>query len=167
MTIRYQYPGLFEPVSTSPETTVVDKWYRPLSEPVRIRPQPIRTDYHFFVDFTVPVVEAVTVDSWFRPLSEPVRARAQLPGVIYNFLTELDLVVETVTLDKWFRETSIPLYGVPRNNAYYPVVSFLDIEEVAQVFIDGASTVTLSSQYDTIMVVSDNNGNSWWILAQI
>ncbi len=132
MTKRWQYQGLFEPVSTSPETTVIDKWYQRTSEPVRVIPQPLRTDYFFFVDFTVPAIETVTVDKWFVPLSEPVIVRPPLNQTTYDFFVDFTVPVETVTLDKWFREASIPLYGIPRNNATFPVMSFLDIEDTTE-----------------------------------
>lgn len=92
MTKRWQYQSLFEPVkfTADVETVTLDKWYLPLSEPVRDRPQPLRTTYSFFTELDL-AVEVITLDKWYLPLSEPVRRPRPLNQATYSFFTELDI----------------------------------------------------------------------------
>ena len=72
MTRRWQYPEKVEPEFTGPEVTTPDKWFSPLSEPVRIIAVALVAGG--MLDPLPPAAaEEVTADKWLVPLSEPVR----------------------------------------------------------------------------------------------
>ena len=60
------------PVSTASETTTLDRWYQPLSEPVRLR-LVIAPDALTWSGFT-PAPVVVPSFGWFTPLTDPTRA---------------------------------------------------------------------------------------------
>ena len=86
MTRRFQYPvqaKLDIPESLRPETITIDKWFQPLSEPVREGPARIAHLYSgaFDVVNIWPLQEVVTLDKWYMPLSLPT-----LPTVTFAYL---------------------------------------------------------------------------------
>lgn len=169
MAIRYQYPALAEPVSQDAESVRIDKWYQRTAEPVRTTPQPIRTDYFFFVDFSVPSVVVPALDSWFRQLSEPVRVTPEIVRSYYDVDANLLTQGENITLDKWYQsQLDLPMWKIPDINNF--TGSFvIDAESLlapgaALVTIDGDSTIQLTVQYENVMIGSDFENNKWDIL---
>jgi hypothetical protein len=109
---------------TGVETITIDKWYRPLGEPVRSIP---RNNTSLFSSgaFAPPVYfgpEIISVDKWFNPpLREPVRLPSRAAWPLFVSSGQVPPVfpftgVETITLDKWFRPLGEPVRLVPRNN---------------------------------------------------
>ena len=59
---------------TLPETTTLDKWWRELSEPVRVKARFLEAlQLHIITDITFDIAEIITLDKWYTPLDEPVR----------------------------------------------------------------------------------------------
>ena len=96
MAIRYQYESLFEPVSQDAEAVRIDKWFQQPSEPVRVKPQIVRTQEFFFIELDLVVPEVVTVDKWFQPVSEPVRTRPEIVRSYFDTDAE-SLLIQVVS----------------------------------------------------------------------
>ncbi|KKK73113.1 hypothetical protein LCGC14_2897110, partial [marine sediment metagenome] len=59
---------------TQPEATTLDRWWRELSEPVRVKARFHEAlQLHVITDITFDIAEIVTLDKWYTPLGEPVR----------------------------------------------------------------------------------------------
>ncbi len=54
MTKRWQYQGLFQPVSVLPETTTLDMWYRQPSEPIFSERRTADFPHLFFTELDFP-----------------------------------------------------------------------------------------------------------------
>jgi hypothetical protein len=94
------------PVSTSAESTTVDRWIRPLSEPVRI--QPVRTGLSVGPVSTSP--ETTTVDRWYQALGLPVWPPRGLAGFLApQPVKPISLSAETVSVDRWLQPLSQPV----------------------------------------------------------
>jgi hypothetical protein len=76
--MRIQYQAKTQPVSQSRETTTVDRWYQPLSEPKR---NPVNTATRIqalsWSTFT-PVAAAIVSLGWLQPFSTPVFSRPEV-----------------------------------------------------------------------------------------
>jgi hypothetical protein len=99
-----------------PERTQVDKWYKPLSEPVLPLDPIAHLDASGGVHQGEPslfvVSELVTMDKWFKPLSEPADEITPLPeGAKQSFVIDtLQLLQpESITVDKWFKNLNEPV----------------------------------------------------------
>jgi hypothetical protein len=68
--VQYQSSAfVFAPGAAPVETITVDKWFQPLSEPVRKRPKVAFDTFHAFQP--TPIIKV----DWFQPLSEPTRRK--------------------------------------------------------------------------------------------
>lgn len=79
----------------NPEEITVDKWYEPLSEPVKSKIAPalaIALIASGLFATQVPPQEDVTLDKWVSALSEPVR---QKPGLAARFQDDLTWTITT------------------------------------------------------------------------
>ncbi len=95
------------------ETITLDKWFQPLSEPVRTTPPlSVGAMPSFEMDadsLTRP--EATTLDKWFIPFSEPVReGPARIAHLYSGPIDDVNIwpSPEVVTLDKWYMPLSLP-----------------------------------------------------------
>ncbi len=96
-----------------PEIITMDKWFRELSEPVRVK-TPLNTALQYWeidrLQLTLP--ERTQLDKWYSPLSEPVRSKKPLPlGAIPSW--EFDPFplpfIPGLDLFRWYRPPSEPV----------------------------------------------------------
>lgn len=127
--------GMFAPTDlTQLEYVSIDKWLRPLNEPVRVK-LGIRVGSipHQFLVKASPFFETPNVDKWVYPLSEPVRekpgliAALQVPEAPHSF----NLVFEGTSMDKWWQQLSLPVrlppnvrLGTEQELAFAPAAPF-------------------------------------------
>jgi hypothetical protein len=95
-TVQYQAYASGYGAVTPAETVTLDKWHRPLAEPVRARPKTAFHTFHFFQP--TPIISI----GWFTSLSEPVRVRRAPPQSFHYFQPS------PVVPFGWFEELSIP-----------------------------------------------------------
>lgn len=88
-----------------------DRWFVPLSEPVRFRRTLTTSSQQFssFVQFRFP--ETISADRWAQPLTEPSRPRKPMHTGAQQFssLVEFAPFAERVTADRWFVPLSEPV----------------------------------------------------------
>jgi hypothetical protein len=85
---------------TRAETTTVDRWWRELSEPLRLKPRFHEALNQNVTDGITPI-ETVTVDKWYSSFSEPVRVKkASLTGTIQYFFWNTEIIIPG--LDTWY-----------------------------------------------------------------
>lgn len=114
---RYRlYPTYFDPVYVEQEIVTLDKWFEPLSEPVRRKP----TVYSDVTWIPQPIAGDTTIDEWFRPLSEPTRRKvsvANQPSYTH------DPTPFVPGPDSWQRPLSEPVLAKPKTHTqpdWYP-----------------------------------------------
>lgn len=99
-----QYQDLTEPINTAAaEVITVDKWFRALTEPVRVTR--FATSNQQFLAFTPAApFEGVSIDRWLQPLSVPTKR-------IHQDLASGSLFIQAVTAVDigWFSPLSDPL----------------------------------------------------------
>ena len=96
------------PSFSGTEVVTLDKWFQPLSVPVRPLVRAPWTQQ--VVDpFILTQPEATTVDRYWQNFSTPVRRKPQAAEGQFAFNT-----TEIVTLDKWFRPLSEPVRRKPQ-----------------------------------------------------
>lgn len=114
---RILYPALQAPPLTpaqEPETTSLDRWYRPFSEPILVRAitAAVIASGCAFVP-AAPFPETTTVSRWQQPLSEPARSRPGLSAAAQSFAAPDPFprapAVEAITVDKWLVALSEPV----------------------------------------------------------
>lgn len=91
------------------ESVSLDRWLRPLSEPVRVRPALLTGDQQAFAFVkAAPFPETTDPGKWYSPLSEPsVKARAGLrAGQQQSFIFS---PAEEVTVAKWLQPFTEPV----------------------------------------------------------
>ncbi len=128
---RWQYISKIEPISWEQETISLDKWYQPLSEPVR-PPKNIR--YMTYSDFiNLELLERIDMDKWYQPLSEPVRPPKKAAPHLYSYLS-------------WNTET-LPAPPIPP--ALQPIFRFIPSKQTGTGFekIRQISGMTVASYY--------------------
>lgn len=86
------------------EAITVDKWHRPLSEPVRTKP-PLPVGAQQTLAF---YPNPITKIDWFEPLSEP-SVKIKKPVAQQQFRAWGAFTPEVVTVDKWFKELETPV----------------------------------------------------------
>jgi hypothetical protein len=82
----------------------LDTWYRPLVDPVRLKPR--SADFPATIEGLVPAAETVTLDRWGQPLSDPTIAK---PRQLFESLFTPVNVLEQITADKWYHALSEPV----------------------------------------------------------
>jgi len=98
---------------SSSEVVTLDKWFRPLSEPLRIQAtRTLGSPRALWVPTFVPPPSF----GWFAALSQPVLP-PPVPQKQSFFATLRTLVAEVVTVDKWFAPLSLPVRPLPRLSA--------------------------------------------------
>jgi hypothetical protein len=97
------------------ETTTVDRYWQPLSEPRGRRFPASQQQALAWSDFTPASTENVTLDKWFAPLAEPIRVRARLATASQQaaWFVKADPFAETVSIDRWLRPLSEPVRRRP------------------------------------------------------
>lgn len=106
----FQEPGLGAPyqgfmqsvaAQTVPETITVDKWWQPLSTPVRPVKLPIAAEA-FYTGDPRGAAETVSEDKWHATYPDFVLPKPYPAGARTPFIAQVQLnIVETVTADKW------------------------------------------------------------------
>jgi hypothetical protein len=100
-----QQPAFAAAVNTAKETTTVDRWYTPFSDPVR-RPWTPSNIPSAVKNTSTPIVAAIVNLGWAAPLSQPT-LRVQEGGDFLALAVSQD--VEATTVDRWFQPFSMPL----------------------------------------------------------
>lgn len=93
----------FVPVVAAPEVITVDKWFRPLVEPVR-RTGLAASEQQALTLGPFPVT--ASLNGWGQPFSEPQRRRARVDVSQPVFVHAP--APEVVTVDKWYRDFNPP-----------------------------------------------------------
>lgn len=129
---------------TLPEVTSLDKWWRELSEPVRVQPRSLAA----LVSGEVQIGEPSEIDpvaeqlGWYRDLDLPTLPKvrvAEFPAFVID--AELLTLPEATTLDKWWRELSEPVRVKAR------FLEALQLHVVTDITFDIAEIITLDKWY--------------------
>lgn len=103
------------------ETVSIDRWARPLNEPVRVRPAlgaALQRSAAFDPYPIPPSAEVVTVDKWFKSYAEPTRIKG-LPTAEQQALAFVKAApfAEAVSVDRWQMSLSEPVRVRPTGRA--------------------------------------------------
>jgi hypothetical protein len=98
------------PVFTTTEIITVDKWFEPLSDFARAKPQ--STEKYKGENEWTAVAAAM---KWYAPLAEPVRTKPGLATSLQQayFSSLVFTAAEVITVDKWFEQLSDPTRRIP------------------------------------------------------
>lgn len=129
-TLLYQSQAYTPFTPAAAETVTVDKWFRPLVEPVR-KPSIVYEQGGIFYVGAAPFSEAES--RWLSALSEPTRRKptVQPDGLSWSYFTPAS--TEVVTVDKYYNWLSEPV-RLPRALAAHqqPFLSFVQAEPFAE-----------------------------------
>ena len=126
---RWQYQAMVEPVSTSKETVLVDKWAPNTQVPQRgwarravYSLAALTTFSNFSIDAKqLTLKEAVTLDRWQGSVSQPRFDRKRNQRLYpSSFLVKATPFPEAVTLDRWQQPQSQPRLDLKRKQYLYP-----------------------------------------------
>ena len=117
---KWQYQSKADPVITTGENVLLDKWWKPASEP--------RWDvkrYNWLFPYSHIFIEPsmlVSVDEWYVQSEEYPEVDPNIATLVpgYFYYTEPIVVVEMITLDKWFVRTAEPVQTPKQHNYVYP-----------------------------------------------
>jgi hypothetical protein len=118
----FQYQVSAAPVFTpTAETVTVDKWWQPLSEPVRVKAglaTPLQQSLALVK--AAPFPETVSIDRWLLPFSEPVRIK---PGLLVDAQREVGYAnIQPLVSFGWFNWLNEPVRLKPGLGAPYQLV---------------------------------------------
>jgi hypothetical protein len=106
ITVALIASGFIGPVVPPPTPIFPDSWLRPLSEPVRVKPDigaPGKVRY--------PFIAVVPHIGWYEPLNEPVRPKT-LAAANQTFQFFVAPSGEVTTADKWYKQFNDPVRRV-------------------------------------------------------
>lgn len=100
--------------ATGGDVVTLDKWYSPLTEPVRVKPRidasHDRSDWFDYFVSAIDIPETITLDKWHSPLSQPypsVRWATEFPQPVTD--AESLTQPEETLLVKWHQPLSEPV----------------------------------------------------------
>lgn len=95
---------------TQPEFTSIDKWWRELSEPVRVKARFLESLNQNVTDGITPI-ETITIDKWYASLSEPVRVKkSSITGTLQYFFWNTEIIIPD--LDEWYTPFVEPFFVI-------------------------------------------------------